>query len=273
MNDELDHPPTVREPEPARGVAGPILFGAIVLALASFLAYRWLRPSAPPAPPVANAAPAAGQVPADSPTLPAVSAAVPAGFPPLPELDASDGVVSELLRALARDATWWEWVEADALVRRFAAGVLAVADGRLPKPILERMPVRGAFRVRAQGDRLVIDEASFARHDGALAALEAIDLEAAARLWRWVRPLVEAAWGEIAPPEAELSDSLLRGLDHLLATPTPPERIEVEAADGSYRFADPALEALTPVQKLLLRLGPARGERLRTWLRSVRSIV
>lgn len=270
MNDELDHPPTVREPEPARGIAGPLVLGAIVLALAAFLAHRWLRPAAPPAPAVAEASAAPERAPA---ALSKTSAAAPAGFPPLPELDASDDVVREPLRALARDATWWGWIEADALVRRFAAGVLAVADGRLPKPLLELVPRGGPFRVRAQGDRLVIDDASFARHDGALAALEAIDLEAAARLWRWVRPLAEAAWGEIAPPDAELSDSLLRGLDHLLATPTPPERIQVEVADGSYRFADPALEALTPVQKLLLRLGPARGERLRTWLRSVRSIV
>jgi len=270
MTDELDHPPTLPESERSGGGAAPILFAVALLALAGFLTYRWLRPAAPTSPAAAGAAPTADAAPE------AVQDAAPAAsphFPALPQLDASDETLRQVLARLSSDSTWTVWTGGEALVRRFVASVLAIAEGRLPKPLLELVAVRGAFRVREHGAKLFIDDSSFARHDGTLAALESIDLDGAAAFWRWVRPLAESAWIEIAPPEAELAATLRRGLDQILATPTPPAQIEVWEYERQFRFSDPALEALSPAQKLLLRLGPERGERLRAWLRSVRALV
>ena len=57
----------------------------------------------------------------------------------------------------------------------------------------------------------------------------------------------------------------------LLATPTVDGPIRIVPGKGAtYAFADPRLEALTPAQKHLIRMGPENQRMIQTRLREIR---
>lgn len=254
--------------EPVRSQAIPALLIVLVLAAAGAATwYFWPKakrePAAAPAPTGAETPPTAASTPASGPA--------PAGPPP--PLDGSDEPVRARLRALSSAPEWDRWLTTDDLVRRWVSGVARIGEGKSPLAAFDHLRLEGSFAVRASGGRSTIDPASYARYDRTVAVLETIDLEALRSAWSWLRPVAESAWREIAPPDSSLEAGLLRAIDHLLATPQPPAEIEVRLEDGLYRYADPALEALTPAQKHLLRTGSDNAARLRKLLGSLRAIL
>lgn len=278
MNDEIDHAPALREPEgPGRRVG--LLLGLVGAALLAgglgILGVRWLRSGATAPAAATRVAPEAdeGAAPAVNPSVAVAKAGASPPDPTLPALDESDAAVRALLAPLAAGPAWTAWIGGEALLRRFAAAVLAVDEGRPAKPLLELIPSRGSFRVRRVAGGPVLDDANGERFEAVLATLESIDLVAAARVWRLLRPLAETAWREIAPAERSLDDALRPALDHLIATPAPSAPLALVEESGTYRFADPELEGQSPSRKLLLRLGTERRERLRAWLRTVRDLL
>lgn len=79
---------------------------------------------------------------------------------------------------------------------------------------------------------------------------------------------------ERAPRDHGVTFRSVEVVDVLLATPEPAESPRLERVDLNgpvpsvrpwvrYRFADPALEALTAGQKILLRVGPVNEHRLK----------
>jgi hypothetical protein len=58
----------------------------------------------------------------------------------------------------------------------------------------------------------------------------------------------------------------------LLDTPVPSDPIAVVPGKGAtYAYKDPALEALAPIQKQLLRMGPDNVRRVQARLRAIRA--
>lgn len=273
MDDELQHSPDLSPADERRSSPGVLAAIVVLVALAvGGIAYfaLWKRPALP----VPDAAPAVQTEPGTT-SEPAMSAATAAEAPPveLPSLDESDAFVRERLLALSNEPAWSSWLAGESLVRRFVATVLTLGERKNPRPLFaERISVRGPFSVRPRAGRTEIAPASYARFDGIVNTLAGLDAEAARPLWRLIRPLAESAWSEIARPENRLDDAIRDAIDHLLATPVPPGAIEVEAHEGTYTFRDPELEALSPGQKQMLRLGPENGARLRAWLASWRPV-
>jgi hypothetical protein len=55
---------------------------------------------------------------------------------------------------------------------------------------------------------------------------------------------------------------ILQSIDNILATPVIVEPLQLVRESVAYKFADPELEALLPLQKQLLRAGPENTQRL-----------
>ncbi len=270
MKEELDHSPGLRDPEPPRQFPAVLAVVALAVALGALGIYFKLRTN-PPSPSAARPGPSAPAASTPDAAADSMGAPVDPALPPLPGLDASDESLRALLEPFAPASDWSAWLRGEGLVRRFAAGALALREGRIPRTLLELVPSRGPFEVERAGARLFVAESTHARYEPVMATLESIDLDRAARVWTWGRPLAEQAWREIAPSELALTESIREAIDHLLSTPVPPARIEVTGAAGAYRFLDPRFEDLSAARKLLLRMGAARGERLRAWLVRVRN--
>ena len=100
-----------------------------------------------------------------------------------------------------------------------------------------------------------MDPASFARYDPLVAAVASIDPARLAAVYLTIEPRLAEAW---APQghTGNLREAVQRAAAVVAATPDPPAEIAVVRRVSGYGYANPELEALSPAQKQLLRMGP-----------------
>jgi len=186
----------------------------------------------------------------------------------LPALDESDPYVrGELLASSPKLA---HWLDRDDLVRRFAVIMDNGALGEVPRRQLTFLAPAGRFSVLARGDdRFVMDPQGYARYDRFVALFTSVPPEDVAALLIRLTPLFTAALRELGEPSEEPLATLRDGIAMVLATPELDTPVELVQPKVLYRFADPTLEALPPLQKQLIRMGPAHLRQIKAYLREV----
>lgn len=189
----------------------------------------------------------------------------------VPPLDASDEVVRSLAETLSSHPRLAAWVAPENLVRRFVAAVVDVANDESPRPHLAHLEPAGDFRVSEHEGDLYIDDASYRRYDRLVEVFTSLDTAAGVRLYRSLEPLFDQAYRELGYPSGDFDQPLKRAIDRVLAVQVPGDEVEVERRVANYRFADPELEALSPVEKHLLRMGSENARALQRKLRVVRT--
>jgi len=121
-----------------------------------------------------------------------------------------------------------------------------------------------------RSNELLVDPRSYERYTGVAEGVAAIDPQGSARLYATLKPRIEEAYRELGEPEPSFDRTLERALVLLLETPTPTGAVRVKPQGGTaYAFVDERLEALTPAQKLLLRMGPQNAQMIQGKLRDV----
>jgi hypothetical protein len=94
-------------------------------------------------------------------------------------------------------------------------------------------------------------------------------------------PVLQKTYAELGFPNRQFNDRLLQVINHLLATPSAAQVMAVQLIEVKgpipslrpwvrYEFADPALEALSSGQKIMLRVGSVNQNRLKARLVGVR---
>jgi hypothetical protein len=234
-----------------------VILTVTVLALVGLVAWYWMaREGQPPAPapePVAVAAP-----------RPATAPPAPSG--PVPPLSESEPRVRELLGSLSSEPELARWLGAEGLVQRFATAVSNIADGDSPGLVLSFLGPSEKFQVARRDGRTVIEPRGFERYDAVARVFGSIDAQAAVRVYGELKPLIERAYSEIAPPGKTFDRTFARALQHLLAVPVPPDDVELVERGALFVYADPRLEGLSRAQKHLLRMGPKNVQRIQAKL-------
>lgn len=255
---------------------------AITVAVAGAVWWFLLRqPGAQPAPVAAATAPAA-QTETASSSPPPPEHPVPALPPepaeaPLPALADSDTPFLDALRGLLGAPNVEAVLVGEQLIRR-----LVIAVDNLPR---ERVGLRD-WPVKRTGGTLAVQPApelletgytlqreNGARYGLAVALVKAVDAPALVRLYFRYYPLFNSAYRELGYPQGYFNDRLVQVIDHLLAAPVPTEPVLLVRPKVMYEFADPALEALSFGQKLMIRLGAENRAVVGAKLRDVRALV
>lgn len=189
----------------------------------------------------------------------------------LPPIDQSDAVVRSLVRELTANPTVASWLATDNLIRTFTAVTANIASGQPASGQVRALRPATGFQVQERGEELVIDPRSYARYLPLATAVSSADPQDVARLYATLKPRIQEAYADLGFPDRSFDDALERAIVTLLRTPIPSGSIAVvpNGAALAYRFDDPALEQLTPEQKLLIRFGP---DNARTVLRALRNI-
>lgn len=276
MDHAARHPDGSR-PGPARWrgrrIEIAVLFAAVLGAALMLAAALWwlARPEPAPPRPQATAAPP-----------PAAPREVPVAEPPAPELPiASDGVVAALRHLLGERATSSRFDLTD-FPRRFVATVDNLGREHAPWLVwpVERTP--GRLMVIERDGRMTLDPRNSARYAPLILALEGVDAAAAVSLYRRLLPLLQRSYEELGFGGRRFHARLLQVIDHLLATPEPSQPIALTLTEVRgpipprqswlrYEFEDPALEAASAGQKIMLRVGLENERRLKAKLRELRS--
>ncbi|MFN7940130.1 MAG: DUF3014 domain-containing protein [Thermoanaerobaculia bacterium] len=259
--DRLDDEPLERAsyqppaPHSSRAVALPLtIAAALVLAGAGYWLWR-----SPPAPPPAGAAPAAA--------APAAAAPAPAAapLPPLPRLDASDGVARDLVGSLSTRPELARWLAGgEGLIRAAVGATIRLGEGNSPRASIPFWAPPGRFAVTARAGRTYVDPETYDRYAPLVDLFAEIDADRLAAVVRRLTPLLDEATAEVSLPGRRFATVLAAAIDELGRTPLPAdgEALEVTGGGGLYRYADPDRENLSAAQKQLLRLGPRNARRV-----------
>jgi hypothetical protein len=246
---------------PPRRRRGGMLIGVLMLAVlvaavaVGFYGRGWWQRDGASAP-----APKAGAARAGT--------AVPEGFGPVPQLDASDDFVRALIRQLSQRPEWAAWLASGDLVRSFVASVDKVAVGSSPAKELKPAAPKEKFQTLGSGRTLRIDPASYTRYNALANTVDAIDPDGAARAYRRLRPLMQQAFEELGYANLSFDDRLARAIGRLVDVPVPEGDVMLKATSVTFQYADPELEALSPAQKHMLRMGPHNMRLVQTKLRA-----
>lgn len=237
------------------GIAAGLLLitGALVTVLMLVFRHPAPKPAAPPPSTVEAARPSAA---------PAV---------PVPPLEGSDAFVRDLAKGLSSHPQLALWLGAKELARTLAAVVDNVAAGSSPAPHLSFLAPKEPFAVIEKRGRTVVDLRSYARWNAFAEGVSAIDATECARVYALLEPLFEAAWRELGHPEP-FRKGVEQAAAALLAVPVVEAEVPVTPvvrAVRVYEYGDPKLEALTPAQKQLLRMGSANVARIQAKVREV----
>jgi hypothetical protein len=250
-------PPTPSSPSPGGNRAKTLIVVLGLGGLALIASYFGLRRHEERPPEVASA--------------PVVDAGLAAAPPPEVSLPESDGRVRDLTGRLSSEPEFAKWLQEKDLVRRFTAAVNNVAEGASPRMVLGFLAPAGSFEVAGARGKTTIDPRSYARYDTVARVFGSLDAQGAGSVYRELKPLIDQAHGEIAPPGQTFDKTFSQAIQHLLAVPVPEGAVEVQPQGALYAYASPELEGLSRAQKHLLRMGPENMRTVQAKLRELQS--
>jgi hypothetical protein len=190
---------------------------------------------------------------------------------PLPALGVSDATMRNALSELASDKTLIELFR----IRDFVRRIVATIDN-LPreKVALRLMPVKlpgGKFLVTGKDGDFAIGADNAARYAPYLRLADALDGGKLVALYIHFYPLFQQAYQELGYPKGYFNDRLVEVIDHLLAAPEVQAPVKLVQPKVFYLYADPALEARSAGQKILMRIGSDDAARVKAKLREIRA--
>ncbi len=250
----------------ATNVKLPLIVALVIagiLACSVFIYFQIVGAMSPDEPPVVTPTP----TPVESPPPPVESGPEVE----IPALDDSDEAVRALAETLSEHPTLAAWLAPENLVRRFVAAVVDVANDESPRPHIGHVAPPGAFRVKEREGTLAIAHGSYNRYNTIATVFDSVDDEQALELHRQLKPLLDEAYRDLGYPGGDFDVALAKAIDRVLGTPIPAGRVIVKRRVSTYRFADPDLEALSPVEKHLIRMGPANARKVQAKLRLLRA--
>jgi len=189
---------------------------------------------------------------------------------PLPALDQSDDMVKDRLSTLIGSETFQALFVPKDIIQRVVVTVDNLPKRRLPQRYFPFHPVEGRFRVAGKEDDQVISGNNYRRYTPFVKLAEAVDTDKLVALYRYLYPLLQAAYRDLGFPHGNFNDRAIEVLDDLLDTPDVHGPIKLVQPGVYYKFADPALEARSAGQKILLRMGPDNAARVKARLRALR---
>jgi hypothetical protein len=188
----------------------------------------------------------------------------------LPPLSQMDTFLRALLGALSSHPDAVRWLASDNLIGQMASAIDRVSRGQSPARDVPMLHPRAAFEITAKGGQMRVDPQSFRRYDPLAMLVDALDARAVAEAYRTIQPRLEEAYRGLGRSENSVDDAVRVGLELLIDTPVPPETAAMVHGKGAtYAFADAKYEQLAPVQKQLLRMGPANARRIQARLREI----
>jgi hypothetical protein len=238
-------------PEGNRTIIG--IFVALVVIIAAVFGWWFLSRDSVDEPLETGVAAPPTAVPEPTPTLEERLSSRLSGT----TLATSDIVVRELVSEISSHPKLAAWLVNEDLVRRFVASVNNIASGVSPQAHLDFLRPKEGFEVDQRPNGVLVIEAdSYGRYDLVAQVFASLDTEGTVALYSELKPLIDEAYAEIGPANANFDDRLDRAFDLLLAVPVLEEPAEVEQLIVTYAWADDELEALSGAQRHILRMGP-----------------
>lgn len=241
-----------------------IAVGIVVVVLVAIGLYVSFRGEEPAPPPVE---------PAPVVTAP-VEDPLPEPEPPpivLPPLEESDALLLSKIEGLSAHPRLGDVADIEGIVGTFVASVVAIANGESPRGTLEYLEPEREFAIAERDGKVVIDPESFERYTWITGVFSSLDATGAAEVYVQLEPLFDESYRKLGYPDGRFREALDAAMNRLASTPVPEGYVEVRRGNVLWEFRDPDLEALSPPQKHLLRMGPANARLVQSKIREIQA--
>ena len=184
----------------------------------------------------------------------------------LPDLDNSDALLREEILGVSPQLA--EWLTTDQLIRKYVVITNDFSQGLRIEKHMRSLNLDQPFTVDQDNKGIFIAAKSYQRYDKLAAAINAMDVQATLAVYKKFRPLLLQVFDEFSyPDEYQLEDIFTKAAAVMLAAPVIEEPVALLKHANHYRFADPKLEALNPVHKQMIRMGPVNTRIIKNKLR------
>lgn len=168
--------------------------------------------------------------------------------------------------------------------RRVVATVNNLDRAHAPSALWPAIPAGGHFSVEARGNAQYIAADNERRYTPYMMLIEAVDMQRVFAFYCRLYPQLQQAYLEEGYPDRSFNSRLVEVIDVILSTPRVDGDLQVQLPEivapvqpprpwVFYSFDDPHLDALSAGQKILLRMGPVNGQRLRANLAEFRVLL
>jgi hypothetical protein len=193
---------------------------------------------------------------------------------PLPALDDSDAQLKEAIAAFVTGQSLEALFRIDSFIRRLVVTIDNLPQKQLPRGKYRVTRSTGArFAVRREGESLYLSPDNFERYTPFVALIESLDNDRLVAVYLQYYPLFQEAYEYLGYPSTYFNDRLIDVIDHLLAAPVVDGPIRLVRPHVLYNYADAELEALSAGHKILIRVGPANANTVKTKLREIRRML
>lgn len=189
----------------------------------------------------------------------------------LPPLNDSDQSLFNHLRLLITPIRL-QLLNDDQFIRKFVLQVDNAARGEViyqHSPFVSPDTQLGVVE-NAEGG-IEIDPASYDRYDRYADLAGAVDTSLLVAYFQFYEPLLDEAYMELGYPENSFRSALIAAIDQALAAPVVEGAIPLDQPELNFVFSDPALEALNPLQKQFLRMGPENTQKIQLVLQQFKA--
>ena len=109
------------------------------------------------------------------------------------------------------------------------------------------------------------------RYDRIADVIASVDAKGAAQVVREIHPLLESAYHKLGYPDRSFDQVAGKALKRIIDAPVLDKAPRLVPKGANFAYEDEKLEALGPVEKLLLRMGPQNTRRIQAKAREIAS--
>ncbi|MDA8662694.1 DUF3014 domain-containing protein [Luminiphilus sp.] len=225
-----------------------------------------VQPPVEPAPtPIEAEAPAA---PIAAPVVTEVQPKIPPA--PVVSEETGDQYARESIDAVNGGKALAQFVAGDYVVERAVAIIDALRRGEVPYKLLPVGKPSTTFPISDNGLRVTLDTAGFSRYDGFGQWVGGLDTPALISLLNDYELIATQALTRMGVTDFDIRSAVLAATTQILSTPQVAVDAELMRREANWVYMDPELEALSSLQKQVLRMGPENAGIVQQKARDIR---
>jgi DUF3014 family protein len=242
---------------------------AVVAAGGAIYYFEFMKKPVPAAAPPVAQAPAAPAAEPEKEHHPIASAP----DKPLPKLNESDSEIGSALSGVFGKGPLDQMLVPEMVIRHIVVTVDNLPRNKVAEQMRPLKPLGGETVVVTSGDSILLSTENSARYAALMKLVQGVDIKQLGAVYIRYYPLFQQSYEDLGYPGQYFNDRLVEVIDHLLQTPDVRGPIALKQGKVFYEYADPALEARSAGQKMLLRMGQQNEAAIKEKLKELRVYV
>ena len=131
-----------------------------------------------------------------------------------------------------------------------------LAQEKVHKKDLGLFALEEKFPIENQGEQMLLDVEGYQRFNPFAEGIVSINSNLLVDIYLALEPGIEKLYQDLGYPDKTFRSSMLAAIENIQSAPLIYDPIYLVRPEYFYKFSDPALESLSPLDKQFIRMGP-----------------